>query len=142
MHVHPSVAGLVFTAAGAHRVALITDAVEAAGAADGRYPLGPLTVEVSGGAVRVAGTDTLAGSTLTMDAALRNTVLSVGIPLVDAAVSASLTPARALGLDDRLGSLEPGKYADLVVLDEHLRVAAVMRRGAWVTEPAGRPVTL
>ncbi len=132
MHVHPSVVHLVFAAAGAHRIALITDAMEAAGAADGKYPLGPLTVEVSGGAVRVAGTDTLAGSTLTMDNALRNTVLSVGVPIDQAAVSASLTPARALGLDDRIGSLEAGKYADLVVLDEDLRVVAVMRRGRWV----------
>jgi len=132
MHVHPSVVSLVFSAAGAHRVALITDAMEAAGSADGRYPLGPLTVEVSGGAVRVAGTDTLAGSTLTMDNALRNTVLSVGVPIEQAAVSASLTPARALGLEDRIGTLEPGKYADLVVLDDDLRVVAVMRRGRWV----------
>jgi N-acetylglucosamine-6-phosphate deacetylase len=133
MHVHPSVVNLVFAAAGAHRVALITDAMQAAGSADGRYPLGPLTVEVSGGAVRVAGTDTLAGSTLTMDNALRNTVHSVGIPIEEAAISASLTPARALGLGDRVGSLEPGKYADLVVLDDDLRVLAVMRRGQWVS---------
>lgn len=132
MHVHPSVVSLVFAAAGAHRTALITDAMEAAGLADGQYPLGPLTVDVSDGAVRVAGTDTLAGSTLTMDNALRNTVLSVGIPIEQAAISASLTPARALGLDDRVGTLEPGKYADLVVLDDDLRVVAVMRRGRWV----------
>lgn len=132
LHVHPSVAGLVFAAAGAHRVALITDAMEAAGAPDGRYPLGPLTVEVEHGMVRVAGTDTLAGSTLTMDNALRNAVHTVGVPLVDASVAASLTPARALGLDGRIGSLEAGKDADLVVLDDDLRPEAVMRRGAWV----------
>jgi N-acetylglucosamine-6-phosphate deacetylase len=114
MHVHPSVVSLVFAAAGAHRTALITDSMQAAGLADGEYPLGPLTVEVTDGAVRVAGTDTLAGSTLTMDHALRNTVLSVGIPIEQAAISASLTPARAL------------------VLDDDLRVVAVMRRGKWV----------
>lgn len=132
MHVHPSVVSLVFAAAGAHRTALITDSMQAAGLADGEYPLGPLTVEVNDGAVRVAGTDTLAGSTLTMDNALRNTVLSVGIPIEQAAISASLTPARALGLDDKVGTLQPGKYADLVVLDDDLRVVAVMRRGKWV----------
>ena len=132
LHVHPSVVSLVFAAAGAHRVALITDAMEAAGAPEGRYPLGPLTVEVANGAVRVAGTDTLAGSTLTMDQAFRNTVREVGVPIEQAAVSASLTPARALGLADRVGSLEPGKSADLVVLDDDLRVEAVMRRGEWV----------
>jgi N-acetylglucosamine-6-phosphate deacetylase len=132
LHVHPSVVSLVFAAAGAHRVALITDAMEAAGAPDGRYPLGPLTVEVANGVVRVAGTDTLAGSTLTMDQAFRNTVHEVGIPITQAAISASLSPARALGLADRIGSLEPGKAADLVVLDDDLRVEAVMRHGLWV----------
>jgi N-acetylglucosamine-6-phosphate deacetylase len=134
LHVHPSVVGLVFRAAGADRTALITDATQAAGSSDGRYPLGPLTVDVRGGAARVSGTDTLAGSTLTMDSALRNTVLGAGVPIEQAAVSASLTPARALGLDDRIGTLEPGKYADLVVLDDDLRVVAVMRRGRWVGE--------
>jgi len=132
LHVHPAVAGLIFAAAGAHRTALITDAMSAAGSMDGLYPLGPLSVEVSGGVARVSGTDIIAGSTLTMDNALRNAVHSVGIPIEDAVVSASLTPARALGLADRIGTLETGKQADLCVLDEDLRVVAVMRRGQWV----------
>ena len=132
MHVHPAVAGLVFAAAGAHRTALITDAMSAAGSVDGLYSLGTLAVEVSGGVARVAGTDTIAGSTLTMDEALRNAVYGVGVPIEDAVVSASLTPARALGLADRIGSLEVGKQADLCVLNEDLRVTAVMRRGRWV----------
>ena len=67
-----------------------------------------------------------------MDNALRNAVKLAGVPLTDAAVSASLTPARALGLAERIGSLEAGKQADLVVLDEDLRVTAVMRTGQWV----------
>jgi N-acetylglucosamine-6-phosphate deacetylase len=132
LHVHPAVAGLVFATAGAHRTALITDAMSAAGSADGIYTLGTLAVEVSGGVARVANTETIAGSTLTMDNALRNAVHSVGIPIEDAAVSASLTPARALGLADRIGSLETGKQADLCVLNDDLRVTAVMRRGQWV----------
>ena len=132
MHVHPAVAGLIFAAAGAHRTALITDAMSAAGSMDGLYPLGPLSVEVTGGVARVAGTDIIAGSTLTMDDALRNAVHSVGVPIEEAVVSASLTPARALGLADRIGTLETGKQADLCVLDEDLRVVAVMRRGQWV----------
>jgi N-acetylglucosamine-6-phosphate deacetylase len=132
LHMHPSVVGLVFAAAGAERVALITDAMSAAGAGDGRYPLGPLTVEVTAGVAVVSGTDTIAGSTLTMDSALRNAVRNVGLSIEQAAVAASLTPARALGLADRIGTLETGKYADLVVLDEDLRVSAVMRRGRWV----------
>ncbi|MBR7831460.1 N-acetylglucosamine-6-phosphate deacetylase [Actinospica sp. MGRD01-02] len=132
LHVHPSVVSLMFAAAGAHRVALITDAMVAAGMGDGEYRLGALTVQVRDGEARLADGDSLAGSTLTMDSALRNAVRLAGVPLADAAVSASLTPARALGIADRVGSLETGKQADLVVLDEDLRVVSVMQRGAWV----------
>jgi len=136
LHVHPSVVGLMFAAAGAHRVALITDAMVAAGVGDGEYVLGSLNVQVRDGEARLADGDSLAGSTLTMDNALRNAVRLAGIPLADAAVSASLTPARALGLADRIGSLEAGKQADLVVLDEDLRVASVLRKGERVEIPS------
>ena len=132
LHVHPSVVSLMYAAAGAHRIALITDAMVAAGVGDGEYQLGALTVQVRDGEARLADGDSLAGSTLTMDRALRNAVRLAGVPLVDAAISASLTPARALGIADRVGSLETGKQADLVVLDEDLRVVSVMQRGAWV----------
>ena len=133
LHVHPSVVSLMFAAAGAHRIALITDAMVAAGVGDGEYTLGSLTVQVRDGEARLADGDSLAGSTLTMDNALRNAVKLAGVPLTDAAVSASLTPARALGLAGQIGSLEAGKRADLVVLDEDLRVTAVMRTGQWVS---------
>jgi N-acetylglucosamine-6-phosphate deacetylase len=132
IHVHPSVVSLMFSAAGPHRVALITDAMVAAGMADGEYTLGALTVRVRDGEVRLAEGDSLAGSTLTMDAALRNTVRLAGVPLADAVVSASLTPARALGIADRVGSIEVGKRADLVVLDQDLRVVSVFRGGEEV----------
>jgi N-acetylglucosamine-6-phosphate deacetylase len=132
LHVHPSVVSLMYSAAGAHRIALITDAMVAAGVGDGEYRLGALTVQVRDGEARLAEGDSLAGSTLTMDNALRNAVRLAGVSLVDAAISAALTPARALGLADQVGSLENGKQADLVVLDEDLRVASVMRKGAWV----------
>jgi N-acetylglucosamine-6-phosphate deacetylase len=132
LHVHPSVVSLMFAAAGAHRVALITDAMVAAGMGDGEYRLGALTVQVRDGEARLTDGDSLAGSTLTMDNALRNAVRLAGVSLVDAAVSASLTPARALGIADRVGSLEQGKQADLVVLDEDLRVDSVMRGGEWL----------
>jgi N-acetylglucosamine-6-phosphate deacetylase len=132
LHVHPSVVSLMFAAAGAHRIALITDAMVAAGVGDGEYRLGALTVQVRDGEARLTDGDSLAGSTLTMDRALRNAVRLAGVPLADAAISASLTPARALGIADRVGSLESGKQADLVVLDEDLRVVSVMHRGAWL----------
>ena len=136
LHVHPSVVSLMFAAAGAHRIALITDAMVAAGVGDGEYTLGSLSVHVRDGEARLADGDSLAGSTLTMDNALRNAVRLAGVSLPDAAVSASLTPARALGVADRVGSLEVGKQADLVVLDADLRVGSVMRSGEWLETPS------
>ncbi|MEU6407577.1 N-acetylglucosamine-6-phosphate deacetylase [Microbispora sp. NPDC046933] len=139
VHVHPAMLRLAMHAAGAGRTALITDAMAAAGMGDGRYPLGPMTVDVVDGVARLAsdtpGGGSIAGSTLTMDVAFRRTVREVGRSLVDAALMASLTPARVLGLDGEVGSITVGKYADLVVLDDDLRVGGVMKRGAWVRHP-------
>jgi N-acetylglucosamine-6-phosphate deacetylase len=136
VHVHPAMLRLAMHEAGAGRTALVTDAMAATGMGDGRYPLGPMTVDVKDGVARLAENGTIAGSTLTMDVAFRRTVQEVGVSLVDAAQMASLTPARVLGLDEQIGSISVGKYADLVVLGEDLRVEGVMKRGAWVHEPA------
>jgi N-acetylglucosamine-6-phosphate deacetylase len=104
----------------------------AAGMPDGAYDLGGQRVVVEGGVVRLARDGTIAGSTLTMDAALRTAVES-GIALPDASAMASSTPARALGLAEEVGALEAGLRADLVVLSPDLHVKRVMRAGAWVT---------
>jgi N-acetylglucosamine-6-phosphate deacetylase len=132
IHVHPAVIGMVFNAVGAHRVALITDAMAAAGQPDGMYRLGALEVEVAEGVARLSGGGSIAGSTLTMDVAFRRAVRELGLTIHEAAVSAALTPARALGLDHEIGSLAAGKFADLVVLDDELEVRGVMKRGEWV----------
>ncbi|GAA4299157.1 hypothetical protein GCM10023178_70000 [Actinomadura luteofluorescens] len=130
VHVEPAVARLVFAAT--PRVALITDAMAAAGMGDGDYRLGVMDVEVRGGRAVLAGGTSIAGSTITMADAFRRAVADVGLPIERAAEAASLTPARALGLDARVGSLEPGKDADLVVLDDDLRVDWVMKWGRRV----------
>ncbi|SOD66009.1 N-acetylglucosamine-6-phosphate deacetylase [Streptomyces zhaozhouensis] len=140
-HLHPSVLSLAFRSAGADRVALITDAMGAAGMGDGSYPLGPLRVEVVDGVARIAdertppGTGAIAGSTLTLDRALRRSVTLDGLSVVDAVRALSTTPARLLGVDDRVGSIEVGKHADLVVLDDAFRVEGVLRRGEWLVRP-------
>ena len=139
VHLHDGMLRFAAGAAGIERTALVTDAMAAAGMPDGRYELGGQAVDVANGAARLATTGAttgaatgattgaIAGSTLTMDAALRRAVHS-GMHIGDVARMAATTPARVLGLDDR-GAIEPGRRADLVLLDDDLRVTAVLRRG-------------
>jgi N-acetylglucosamine-6-phosphate deacetylase len=134
-HLHPAALQLAFHRAGADRVAFITDAMDAAGFGDGRYWLGPLEVEVADGVARLLGDGTIAGSTLTLDRAFKRAVTVDGLSVEDAVTALSATPARLLGMDDRIGSLEPGKDADLVLLDADYELKGVMRRGEWVVGP-------
>ena len=116
---------------------MITDAMAAAGMTDGVYQLGPMAVDVVDGVARVAGTDTIAGSTATMDHQFRFAVDHSGLPrdeaLMAAVRQASINPARALGLP--CTGLVPGASADLVVLDSDLAVTGVLRQGSWIVEP-------
>ena len=134
VHLHPAVLRTAF-AAKRGRCVLVTDAMAAAGAADGDYRLGPMAIEVRDGVARLADDGSrqgaIAGSTLTMDAAVRYAVREAGLPLLDVVHAASTAPARVLGLDS-VGALEPGRRADLVVLDAGLAVVRVMRAGAWI----------
>lgn len=127
VHVHPALVGLLMQRP--ERLALITDAIDAAGVGDGRYQLGGHDVEVRDGQARLAD-GALAGSTLTLDDAVRRAVRECGVPIEAAAECAATTPARVLGLGDR-GSIAAGRLADLVVLDDDLRPLRVMRAGRW-----------
>jgi N-acetylglucosamine-6-phosphate deacetylase len=132
VHVHPDVARLLLEAAPG-RVALITDAMAAAGAADGRYRLGSLDVAVTDRVARVRQPDgspgSIAGSTLTLDRALRAATRLAGMSLPAAVAALTWVPARALGLDQRLGRLAPGYAADAVLLNEACEVRAVWGAG-------------
>jgi len=134
-HLHPAALQLAFHHAGADRVALITDAMDAAGFGDGRYLLGPLEVEVTEGVARLVEGGSIAGSTLTLDRAFQRAVTVDGLPVEDVVAAISANPARLLGMYDRVGSLEPGKDADLVLLDHQFALKGVMRRGEWVIDP-------
>ncbi|MDC2959694.1 N-acetylglucosamine-6-phosphate deacetylase [Streptomyces gilvifuscus] len=134
-HLHPAALQLAFHRAGAGRVAFITDAMDAAGFGDGRYMLGPLEVEVSEGVARLVEGGSIAGSTLTLDRAFKRAVTVDRLPVEDVVAAISANPARLLGMDDRIGSLEPGKDADLVLLDHQFDLKGVMRRGEWVVDP-------
>jgi N-acetylglucosamine-6-phosphate deacetylase len=137
VHVDPAIYRHVNRSAGPDRVSLVTDAMAATGMADGVYHLGPLAVDVVGGVARVSGTDTIAGSTATMNRVFRFAVTHSGLPgdeaLLLAVRQASLNPARALGLPS--AGLAPGASADLVVLNADLAVTGVLRQGSWVVEP-------
>lgn len=134
-HLHPAALQLAFHHAGAARVAFITDAMDAAGFGDGRYMLGPMEVEVADGVARLVEGGSIAGSTLTLDRAFKRAVTVDGLPVEDVVAAISANPARLLGMSDRIGSLEPGKDADLVVLDAGFDLVGVMRRGEWVVDP-------
>jgi N-acetylglucosamine-6-phosphate deacetylase len=124
-HVRPEVIRMLCQLA-AGRVALVTDAMAAAGIGDGRYRLGKLDVEVVEGVAQLAG-GTIAGSTLTLDVAIARAVQNVGLTPLAAIEAATVIPARILGVDDRFGRLEPGYSADAVLFDEDWTV-----RGVWI----------
>ena len=123
VHLDPHVIKLVFDAAPG-RVALITDAMAAAGSADGHYDLGAVSVTVENGVARADDTGSIAGSTLTQDVALQRAV-QAGVAVADAVTALTETPARAIGRDTVLGALRPGLVGDAVLLDAELRVARV-----------------
>jgi len=131
VHVHDALIRLV---AGylPERLVFITDAISATGVGDGDYTLGDQPIVVRDGHARLAGLHNLAGSTLTMDRAVRRAVADLGLPIEVAAAAASTNPARLLGIDDRCGAIAVGLDADLVLLDDDLQVRRVMVGGAWL----------
>ena len=140
VHLHPLTLQHAARSAGPGRTALVTDAMAATGVDDGEYLLGSLVVDVVDGVARLRGDGAIAGSTLTLDRALRGAV-AAGVPFEDALAALTTTPARVLGRTD-VGVLEPGARADLVVLDESLAVVAVVHGGRSVpvgTAVAARP---
>ncbi|MDI6022548.1 N-acetylglucosamine-6-phosphate deacetylase [Leucobacter sp. UT-8R-CII-1-4] len=134
VHLHPELVAWVEHSAGAKRVMLVTDAMGAAACGDGAYRLGALEVTVADGVAKIAGTETIAGSTATMDAlfrqrAIQRTLENVTDEALVAAVMLTATnPARAMGWAD-IGDISPGKRADLVVLDKNLQTEAVFLAG-------------
>lgn len=141
IHVHPGAMKVLHRCLGSDRVALITDAMMGAGLPDGAYDLVGNPVFVKDGQARLQD-GTIAGSTATLDACVRNMHSLVGVPLIEAVKMASLIPAKAISLVNRLGSLEAGKDASMVILDGDGRVEGTVVRGKlfrWynLPKPAG-----
>ncbi len=127
IHVHPAAVRIAFQLFADGRLCLISDAMRACGLPDGDYTLGGLPVRVSAG--RAVGADgTLAGSVTDLAEGFRR-VVGFGVPLSDALRAVTINPARAIGIDGETGSLEPGKRADLLLLDETLHPRLVMVGG-------------
>ncbi|HZK12536.1 MAG TPA: N-acetylglucosamine-6-phosphate deacetylase [Atribacterota bacterium] len=131
IHVHPIVLKILTQIKEDVKLILITDAMRATGIKDGNYDLGGQEVTVSKGQARLKD-GTLAGSVLTMGKAVKNMVNTVGIQLPKAIQMASFNPAKAIGIDDKKGSLEPGKDADIVILKKNLETELTMVAGKVV----------
>ena len=126
LHIHPAAIRLAHKLYG-DKLVLVSDSLRCAGMPDGDYELGGQPITLSGGVARLTGTDTLAGSSISMLDALRN-VVRFGLPLNEAVYAASTAPAEAARLTD-VGSLQAGKCADIVILDKDLNLKAVFVDG-------------
>lgn len=133
IHVHGSVIRATFAMFGAERMILISDSLRATGMPDGEYPFGGQMIEVHGNRATILGhPETLAGSVTSLMGCMRQAV-KFGIPLADAVRAASCNPAKSIGLEERIGSLEIGKDATCVLLDkETLAVKKIVFRGEIV----------
>ncbi len=134
-HVHPGLWPIILRSKPAGRLVLISDAMSLAGTGDGPGSIGGLDVVVRGGRVTLTGTETLAGSVIAIDMAVRNMVRE-GVPMPVVIAAASANPAALLGETDR-GRIEVGRRAHLIELDDDLYVQRVTRGAGW-TMAAGR----
>lgn len=135
VHLAAGTVAMVFATVGADHIALISDAMQAAGMPDGQYSLGPLDVTVGGGVARLTTPDgtpgAIAGGTASVLDVFVRAVRDSGVPLADAARAGATTPSRLLGLKDR-GELAAGLRADLLELSPGLDLRRVLRAGAPV----------
>lgn len=129
IHVHPSVIRATFQMFGDERIILISDSMMATGMPDGAYSLGGLAVTVKGNLATLTEDGTIAGSATNLMDCLRYAVKTAKLPLASAVKCASVNPAKALGLFADRGSLDVGKYADIVILDQELQIRQIIKRG-------------
>ncbi|OLQ72909.1 N-acetylglucosamine-6-phosphate deacetylase [Photobacterium proteolyticum] len=130
IHVDPVMMQLAYRMKGYQGIALITDCMRAGGLDDGDYQLGAQSIRVTNGEARTA-CGSLAGSTCSLDQALRNMVFQTKVPVWDAVQMATSVPAKYLGLSDRLGSIAEGMEASLTVMNEELEVQGTLVKGEW-----------
>nr|WP_318479691.1 N-acetylglucosamine-6-phosphate deacetylase [Photobacterium leiognathi] len=130
IHVHPVMMQLAYRMKGYQQLALITDCMRAGGLSDGKYQLGAQIITVTNGEAR---TDdgSLAGSTCSLDQALRNMIMLTGVPEWEAVQMATSVPAKYVGIDDKLGFIKPGYNASFALLDPQFQIQATLIDGQW-----------
>ena len=128
IHIHPSVVRTTFKMFGDDRIIFISDSMRAAGLADGQYDLGGQNVTVKGN-LAVLEDGTIAGSVTNLMDCVRTAVHDMGIPFASAVKCAAVNPAKAVGIYDAYGSLTPGKFANIVILDKNLDIKTVLHHG-------------
>lgn len=129
IHVNPVVVKIAMQAKGLNKVVLVSDSSQAAGVGDGAYLRpGNRKIIVKDGVARLE-SGSLAGSTLKMNQAVRNSVTMLGLSLPEAIQLATLNAAQSLGIQEDYGSLEPGKKADVLIIDKDVNVLATMVDG-------------
>ena len=133
IHIHPAVVRLTFGLFGKERMIIISDSLRATGMPDGEYPFGGQMIEVHGNRATILGhPETLAGSVTSLMGCLRQAV-SFGIPVADAVRACTYNPAKSIGIEDRVGTLDEGKEASIVLLDEKdLSIKAIVFKGQKV----------
>jgi N-acetylglucosamine-6-phosphate deacetylase len=135
LHIYPSALRLALAAKGYDKICLITDSIKAAGLGDGIYPMGNLEVVLKGNEARLRESGTLAGSVLTLNRAVKNAFQWSGVALNQAVNLASFNPSRVISLEQEIGSIQEGKYANLVVFDKEFNVLETYLKGRSVFKP-------
>lgn len=133
VHVHAAAMQILTRCLDAERIVLISDAMPGAGLPDGTYSLLGQQVAVQNGKALLPN-GTLAGSTATLDACVRNMVELAGVPFANAVRMASYNPAKVIGVEDNIGSLTPGKKANITIFDKNLNVKMTFSNGSLVYE--------
>ena len=134
VHIHPAMVRFTFFTFGDDRVILVADSMMACGLPDGEYSLGGQGVTVRGPrATLTSNPDTIAGSATCLYDCMRRAV-EMGVPLVSAVRAASLNPAKSIGIDADYGSLEPGRYGNVILADEELNIRTVIQKGSVLVD--------
>jgi N-acetylglucosamine-6-phosphate deacetylase len=132
VHVHPASLRLAVARKGSTKICLVTDSLKATGVGDGVFQWGGREIEVKGPRATLKATGVLAGSVLTLNRAIKNMIDWTGVSVSQAVNMASLNPACVLGLEEGIGSIGAGKYANLAILDRNFNVLETILRGEFV----------